>query len=341
LTAYTSTLPPAILTLLTSTHLLPHLQGTSLYPSLLDEKTSGRLREKYDAFVKPHESQFGYSYDLFLHSVQILTSRSFNKKTQGGITGPYMLPIIDLLNHASEGSCNCVLSADDAAFVMTTTRSVEAGEEMTHCYGKFSNAQLFQDYGFVEEGCSERCAVRFTVQDVLAACKSSSSGGQLEHVRERYKDSVFEEGLTDELVTLFMVLLVDYDVFDELFVKDEGGVFDREVVLSEEGLGGDVRNAIRAMCLVKLDSYSDFGNARKVGEEEGEGESYEVKCCRVIVDEEKKALGGYMEEIERLGRCEDEVEGTSGKGREVSQARPAVEPQKREDARATKKIKLF
>lgn len=71
----------------------------------------------------------------------------------GTYLGPYLLPAIDLLNHAVVNKAT-TLQRDEAtkSFYMVAERDIAAGEEVTHSYGdKLTAAQILQTFGFVPE----------------------------------------------------------------------------------------------------------------------------------------------------------------------------------------------
>ncbi|KAG7373915.1 SET methyltransferase domain containing protein [Nitzschia inconspicua] len=65
--------------------------------------------------------------------------------------GPFLLPVIDLLNHDPDKSCT-TLQRDAASgdFTMIAERSLNVGEDVVHSYGnELTSAQLLQTFGFV------------------------------------------------------------------------------------------------------------------------------------------------------------------------------------------------
>lgn len=123
-------------------------------------------------------------YPLFRESCMCISTRAFHMQlpptaaegktaaaTANNIDniyqGPYLLPYIDLLNHASKGSSKHVttLTRDtDGSFVMIAERDIAIDEEICHSYdssgsstnqsngellSKLNSAQLMQTFGFV------------------------------------------------------------------------------------------------------------------------------------------------------------------------------------------------
>ena len=143
-------------------------------------------------------------------------TRGFYDTAEGG-GGPYMLPAIDMLNHSLEGIASTLLversSAGEASegdgsdggegtlasgggsgggsgrgsaggsaggslvFSMCAQRAIGEGEELTHTYDHFDDAQLLLTYGFVsnaDEGALPPTA-RLPLQLLLQGCEAAAS----------------------------------------------------------------------------------------------------------------------------------------------------------------------
>ena len=82
-------------------------------------------------------------------------------KTNISYDGPFLLPVIDLLNHDPQNSCTTLRrhqgtgsngdgGSGDSCFVMVAEREIAKGEEIFHSYGSdMTSAQLLQTFGFV------------------------------------------------------------------------------------------------------------------------------------------------------------------------------------------------
>jgi len=148
--------------------------------------------------VQSSSDGLGSLYPLFLAGCMCISTRAFHMqsssalagtsdyRSDGTYSGPYLLPYIDLLNHASNGSPEHVttLCRDaDGAFVMVAERNIVEGEEIRHSYdsgalaadrgvdnneckstvhnrsggsGPLNSAQLLQTFGFVNVNESSR-----------------------------------------------------------------------------------------------------------------------------------------------------------------------------------------
>lgn len=118
-------------------------------------------------------------FPLFREACMCISTRAFHMQSlpgedgkEGGkdkaddstYDGPFLLPYVDLLNHAPSGSWSQVttLRRDDRTgdFVMAAERDVEVGEEVCHSYGGpgggdgtgLNSAQLLRTFGFVDVG---------------------------------------------------------------------------------------------------------------------------------------------------------------------------------------------
>ena len=116
-------------------------------------------------------------YQAFLEASMCISTRGFHllpttptsseqKQTKGAATaistmiksydGPFLLPIIDLLNHDPENACTTLRRHqsnevnEGSYFAMVAEREIAEGEEIFHSYGSdLTSAQLLQTFGFV------------------------------------------------------------------------------------------------------------------------------------------------------------------------------------------------
>lgn len=89
----------------------------------------------------------------------------------GSDVGPFLLPIMDLLNHTSEAALVCTTLArmdkGGNAFQMHASRDIAAGEEVLISYGEHGTAELLRTYGFTES--SRHTTMIVTQEEVVAA----------------------------------------------------------------------------------------------------------------------------------------------------------------------------
>mgnify|MGYP001179887381 CR=1 FL=1 len=123
---------------------LAALKGTSVYDELAGLRDSagdlvGPARVMWEKSVRPvvaaaPEHWPDSSLASFLRACAAVRTRGFYDSADGG-GGPYMLPAIDMLNHAREGtSTSLSVERGDGVLVfsMEAERDIEVGEEITH-----------------------------------------------------------------------------------------------------------------------------------------------------------------------------------------------------------------
>ena len=106
-------------------------------------------------------------YRAFLEASMCISTRGFHllptatpTKSREGSTksydGPFLLPIIDLLNHDPQHACTTLRryhsteTNGGSYFAMMAERDIVGGEEIFHSYGSdMTSAQLLQTFGFV------------------------------------------------------------------------------------------------------------------------------------------------------------------------------------------------
>ena len=117
-------------------------------------------------------------FDLFATACQALSTRGFHMDVSGtpagtrdstttnsapdSYSGPFLLPVIDLLNHAlstiatDRRTCT-TLQRNHSEFVMVAERDLAIDEELTHSYGDhLCSSQFLASFGFVPEDAIER-----------------------------------------------------------------------------------------------------------------------------------------------------------------------------------------
>ena len=138
----------------------------------ISDPTPDAKRQKVDN--NKDGNSMDHLYNYFRQGCKCISTRAFHMQSSSdsaGYQGPYLLPYIDLLNHASHGSPKHVTTLqrdpNDGSFVMVAERDIEQGEEICHSYdsgavkseitdattamsGSLNSAQLLQTFGFVD-----------------------------------------------------------------------------------------------------------------------------------------------------------------------------------------------
>ena len=184
---------------------LKALTGTSVHEELASLRDSsgallGPARVLWDKSIAPivqAAPEHWPQADLqsFLTACAAVRTRGFYDTAAGG-GGPYMLPAIDMLNHARVGTATSLAversedgggvaeagSSGAAAsssstpssliFTMEAERDIQAGEEILHVYDHLDPGQLLLTYGFMPSGTEGALPVtaRIRVESVLEAC---------------------------------------------------------------------------------------------------------------------------------------------------------------------------
>jgi len=177
---------------------LKHLQSIGMFLSdNSDSKINSYERETKRQKTSPEEQNdiFEELYPIFRQGCMCISTRAFHMSSHndsGGAAttvssdydGPYLLPYIDLLNHAPLSSAKHVTTLrrdpTDKSFVMIAERDISVGEEICHSYdvadtvdatrkqsesSSFTSAQLLQTFGFVDVDQSGRRIVDFFLDD--------------------------------------------------------------------------------------------------------------------------------------------------------------------------------
>eukprot|EP01065_Artemidia_motanka_P038915 TRINITY_DN47753_c0_g1_i1.p1 TRINITY_DN47753_c0_g1~~TRINITY_DN47753_c0_g1_i1.p1 ORF type:complete len:542 (+),score=186.51 TRINITY_DN47753_c0_g1_i1:58-1683(+) len=87
-------------------------------------------------------------YASFRYAMALVLSRSFAGSHDAG--GPFLIPAIDRMNHATEtAAINASLSWDHRGFRVVASKPIAKGGEVLWTYGRLSGSELLRTHGFV------------------------------------------------------------------------------------------------------------------------------------------------------------------------------------------------
>jgi hypothetical protein len=80
-----------------------------------------------------------------------------------------MLPMLDAFNHASNAATSCAYDGERNAFILTTRAPLRRGQQAYLSYGRKSNDELLQLFGFVEEANPHDVVLTIGFEEYLAS----------------------------------------------------------------------------------------------------------------------------------------------------------------------------
>ncbi len=157
-----------------------YLAGTTIGEMVQADRKEQLMKKRYQLAVRPFLRKLNLlaqptvnvsssgndevtqkEMDIFLQACMCVSTRGFHlsgpdiedktKESSSSYRGPFLLPVIDLLNHDPSRK-STTLQRDDSTgmFCMVAERDIAAGEEIFHSYGDtLTAAQLLQTFGFV------------------------------------------------------------------------------------------------------------------------------------------------------------------------------------------------
>lgn len=208
-----------------------YLAGTTLGEIALADRTDNHLRKRYQTAVRPYllsrklivfqEVISKDEYDAFLRACMCISTRGFHlsaddhsdipsSQADDVYAGPFLLPVIDLLNHNPIKKCT-TLQRDSSmgAFYMVAERNIAKGEEILHSYGEtLTSAQLLQTFGFVpprltlykSELLESTCftpAILHKEKHLLSACKAIKNSAYPKGIRDAMASTEADQLLED------------------------------------------------------------------------------------------------------------------------------------------------
>jgi SET domain len=215
----------------------PHGSIAASQVQLLRDRYRDQIRPylEYCGIVSPSPPIAPQEFQIFRVSCECITTRAFHLDTNGNslefsqhqqsvivarepqdtdYTGPFMIPVVDLLNHSSLSGAKCTTLSrhSDGSFQMVAERSVAANEQILHSYGVGLNAhQFLQTFGFVPLEVMKRRAVAFesagisdsdcfldspitpvilSKKEILDACWQVVDAGMPGHIASLMKESL-------------------------------------------------------------------------------------------------------------------------------------------------------
>ena len=209
---YVSSLPQSYETLLHETswsdaEVKSYLAGTTIGKMVVEDRKSSAMKTRFEKSVKPFlvankvidqrlMNNGDELFAMFQMACACVSTRGFHlreddENNSNNSGGPFLLPFIDLLNHASSPADKCTTLQRRTAkssfneggnlvqdgFFMTAECDIRQGEEILHSYGRgLTSGQLLQTFGFVEDGQVQRAIGQsFDINGITAAAVSKTS----------------------------------------------------------------------------------------------------------------------------------------------------------------------
>lgn len=125
------------------------------------------------------ELQYGWASSVLLSRATSSSADRAVAAAAGNSAAPpfTLVPVMDCINHSLDP--NCEYNYDPAAgdFIVTSTRAVSRGEEMTISYGPLSNARLLRLYGFALPSNPHNTVTLYTPDSPVLGAQSAKPGG--------------------------------------------------------------------------------------------------------------------------------------------------------------------
>ncbi len=181
-----------------------YLAGTTIGRVTQSERQHHTLQCRYMTSVRPILEKYGVVSELlpnempsqlqqelatFLEACICISTRAFHLSAESerdsedvispdvnteSFNGPFLLPLIDLLNHDFWRKCT-TLQSDGTTFLMKAERDIGIDEEIFHSYGdQLCAAQFLQTFGFVPNDAVRFVCDRHTPRASLAVQQRST-----------------------------------------------------------------------------------------------------------------------------------------------------------------------
>ncbi|GMI32437.1 hypothetical protein TrRE_jg4777 [Triparma retinervis] len=178
---------------------ISELEGTDLHAAVKEDRANGNFEKGWrtnvspviDGLLKrgiinPAEREL-LTFELFTKASKAVVTRGFNygDATTAAVSpnstcGPFMIPLVDMLNHSSSPSHrSTTLKRDPASgcFYMDASRDVKSGAELLHAYiSAGSNDEMLRTYGFVDDAPEICTPKRVGKGAIVGACERAYLG---------------------------------------------------------------------------------------------------------------------------------------------------------------------
>lgn len=353
-----------------------NLSGTTLGVLVASDRKANSMRERYRVAVRPRLQEWNLievesedvsesEYEVFLEACMCISTRGFHltstslsgsgqrsgaeESSEPDYQGPFLLPIIDLLNHNPPQKCT-TLQRDDSSgfFCMKAERAIAKGEEVYHSYGDaLTAAQMLQTFGFVPDSTASNSTLTpvglHKTKHLLAACAavkesdfprdvkkyieshameedetwdvSSIQSRQMEHDAPDDWLISFDSPLSDELVTFLVLQFLPDEAYTELCPNDQISTWLDQSILEDFYLGKLVCEALQIAIQLKFSEYDlslDFEGGIS-GRMEIERARMRTLCAVSSTTKTERTKYGIrirMEELRCLGALYEKVKNT-------------------------------
>jgi len=234
------------------------IKGTSLYDEIVDLRS--KIDSSYEELVLPTIHKYPHILSEKIHTLQAyewalytIYSRQYTYEGEDGC----LVPLADMINHNSElegTNSNYYFDKDSKTFKLFVHQTYTKEEEVFISYGKKTNEQLMQCYGFFNQKATE---YRFIVpptwnfenkirkMQILAQCNTDITGFTL-HPYET----------PDALLSVLRILVATEEELDSVIFDKEGNY---QKAISNEMIGfaneKRVYQIIDDMCQDHLDHF--------------------------------------------------------------------------------------
>jgi hypothetical protein len=173
-----------------------YLRGTTLGTMVQADREDKSMQTRYQQAIKPVLQELDLllqsangkeEMEAFLEACMCISTRGFHYSSSDSSStqqpplattqtdsyqGPFLLPVIDLLNHNPPQSCT-TLQCHEGTFFMMAERPITQGESIVHSYGdSLTAAQLLQTFGFVMPPSATTTTTTTKNAGTLASCLS-------------------------------------------------------------------------------------------------------------------------------------------------------------------------
>jgi hypothetical protein len=208
-----------------------YLAGTTLGTMILTDRKEEAMKKRYRLAIRSHLQTLALvahnemedeEFDIFLRACMCISTRGFHltkeddcknppvtstddsKSKNNNYDGPFLLPVIDLLNHDPPNSCTTLQrDATTGMFYMMAERSLAANEAVVHSYGdELTSAQLLQTFGFVSSRSDNKHLTPASLsktKHLLPACQTTKASDYPRQLQESMKAQQLEDDVKDEV----------------------------------------------------------------------------------------------------------------------------------------------
>ena len=141
------------------------------------------VKEKLKKFCEKKNIKYENILEEFKYNYDLALTRNFGRPHSLNDINT-MVPYLDLINHSDKNNTHWYYEEKNEGYNLIAMRDIEAYEEITDSYGKYSNSILYKNYGFVIPGNINHEHININIYDIIFDLNIDSLNNEIKNIFE-------------------------------------------------------------------------------------------------------------------------------------------------------------